>query len=333
MNVDEDKIDIPTNYTKVRKGGKSVDSDHMLTEIGLALNIFPTKPTRNIIYNFKSEQGRKTFNEIKSDTKDFTDCFNSMEPLQNQSDKWRMVLKSYCDEAFPKIRVRTKKLKRSKADPLIEKRNKLRLKLMKSNQKEEDDESLKHIEGEISEILAQEGRNKAYQFKQFSAENGSVNVSEMWSLKKRLWPKQKETIQTGKINHKGKLVTSPGDIKALLHKEFNERLRARPEHPNMKEVFEAKKKGFEQKILEAKLNKTPDWNMSHLEAFLTKVGHNKAQDPEGINRSIFHSKCIGSNLKESLLVLSNKIKNRGEVPEFMKTAVISTIPKKGSNFM
>ena len=113
-----------------------------------------------------------------------------------------MVLKSYCDKSFPKIRVRTKKLRRSKADPLIEKRNKLRLKLMKSNKKEEDDESLKHIKGEISDILAQESRNKAYQFKQFSADNGSVNVSDMWSLKKRLWPKQKETIQTGKINHK-----------------------------------------------------------------------------------------------------------------------------------
>ena len=38
-------------------------------------------------------------------------------------------------------------------------------------------------------------------------------------------------------------------------------------------------------------------------------------------------------MKESLLILFNKIKNRGEVPEFMKTAVISTIPKKGSKFL
>ena len=63
----------------------------------------------------------------------------------------------------------------------------------------------------------------------------------MWILKKRLWPKKNETIQTGKINHKGKLVTSPEDIKSLMYKEYNECLRPRPEHPMMKEIFEEKK--------------------------------------------------------------------------------------------
>ena len=101
----------------------------------------------------------------------------------------------------------------------------------------------------------------------------------------------------------------------------------------MKEIFEEKRKAFEFKLKEAKLNKTPDWNMSQLEAVLKKVGRNKAQDPDGFNRSIFHIKCIGINLKESLLVLFNTIKNKGEVPSFMKTAVISIIPKKGSKFL
>ena len=73
--------------------------------------------------------------------------------------------------------------------------------------------------------------------------------------------------------------------------------------------------------------------MSQLESVLTKIGHNKAQDPYGVNRSISHIKCKGNNLKEALLILFNKIKNQGEVPAFMKTAVISTIPKKGSKFL
>ena len=154
----------------------------------------------------------------------------------------------------------------------------------------------------------EEGRNKAHQFKKFSAENGSVSVGEMWSLKKRLWPKKKETIQTGKINHQGVLVTSPEDIKSLIYKEYNERLRARPQHPNMKEIFEAKNKAFESKIAEAKSVKTPDWTMSQLNEVLENVCKNKAQDPEGLNRLIFHTNYIGSNLKESLLVLFNKIK-------------------------
>ena len=93
--------------------------------------------------------------------------------------------------------------------------------------------------------MAKEGRDKAYQFKKFSAKNGSASVSDMWILKKRLWPEKNVTIQTGTINHQGKLVTSPEDIKSLLYKEYNEHLRARPEHPKMKEVFEAKKKAIE----------------------------------------------------------------------------------------
>ena len=333
MNVDEDRLNIPTNYTQVRKGNKAVDSDHMLLEMNLDLKFLPTKPTRNIVYNFKSEQGRQIFKELTTSTRDFTECFTSMQPLQIQSDKWKLTLKSYCDKAFPKVRVRTRKLKRSEADRLIEKRNKMKLKQVMANTEGDNDDSLKHIEEEISEILAKEGRDKAYQFKKFSAENGSTSVSDMWILKKRLWPKKNVTIQTGKINHQGKLVTSPEDIKSLLYKEYNERLRARPEHPKMKEIFEAKKKAFESKILEAKLNKTQDWTMSQLESVLTKIGHNKAQDPYGVNRSIFHINCIGNNLKESLLILFNKIKNQGEVPAFMKTAVISTIPKKGSKFL
>ena len=83
----------------------------------------------------------------------------------------------------------------------------------------EDENKLKLIEEDIADILMEEGKNKAHQFKKFSAENGSVSVGEMWSLKKRLWPKKKETIQTGKINHQGVLVTSPEDIKSLLYKE------------------------------------------------------------------------------------------------------------------
>ena len=82
----------------------------------------------------------------------------------------------------------------------------------------EDENKLKLIEEDIADILMEEGKNKAHRFNKFSAENGSVSVGEMWSLKKRLWPKKKETIQMGNLNHQGVLVTSPEDIKSLLYK-------------------------------------------------------------------------------------------------------------------
>ena len=63
-------------------------------------------------------------------------------------------MKSYCEKAFPKVRIRTRKLKRSKADSQIEKRNKMKIKLIKPSTEEVNDDSLEKIEEEIAEILA-----------------------------------------------------------------------------------------------------------------------------------------------------------------------------------
>ena len=61
MHIDEDKQDVPTNYTQVKKGGKAVDSDQVPLHINLNFKIIPTRPTRIMLYNFKNEQGRDTF--------------------------------------------------------------------------------------------------------------------------------------------------------------------------------------------------------------------------------------------------------------------------------
>ena len=58
----------------------------------------------------------------------------------------------------------------------------------------------------------------------------------------------------------------------------------------------------------------------------------KSRDPDSISRAIFHPSVIGDNLKESLLIMFNKLKQCGEIPIFMKKAIISPIPKKGSQF-
>ena len=84
---------------------------------------------------------------------------------------------------------------------------------------------------------------------------------------------------------------------------------------------------------EAEANKSPNWNMAELEEVLDEIKKNKACDSTGLNRSIFHSKCIGSNLKKSLLIMFNKIKEVGKLPLFMKKATISPILKAGSKLV
>ena len=69
--------------------------------------------------------------------------------------------------------------------------------------------------------------------------------------------------------------------------------------------------------------------MQELEKVLQGFCSGKARDPSGISREIFQLSMIGSDLKNSLLVLCNEVKNQGKIPEFMLKMTISTIPKKG----
>ena len=283
MEIDEDKNHIPTNYTQVRKGGKATDSDHVPLELFLNVKILPTKPTRKVMYNFKNELGRQLFKNLTSETNQFTKCFDSVQPLQKQCDQWKITLDSYCKQAFPVIRLRQKKPTFSAADKLIKIRNVLKKKHEDGITNKEDEVTLLDLEINIADIIAKEEISKAYSFKKFCAENGSVSVKEMWNLRKKIWPKNQESIPTGKLNHTGKLVTGPQEIKTLLHKEYKERLRPRPTHPNLSHLNEIKNKSFEAKLKEAKKNKSPDWTMSELDVVLKDINKNKSRDPQGIN--------------------------------------------------
>ena len=212
MNIDEEKQDIPTNYTQVRKGGKSVDSDHVPLHINLNFKIIPTRPTRIIFYNFKNEQGRDTFRNLTSCTNSFSKCFESMQSLQVQCETWKHTLMSYCKKAFPKIRVR-RKTKPSAADTLVKERNLLKKKQDDKKSNNIEDLKLIELEEKIADILAEEEMSKINQLKKFSAIYGSICVSEMWKTKKSLWPKKSQSIPAGKIDHKGKLLTGPEDKK------------------------------------------------------------------------------------------------------------------------
>ena len=73
--------------------------------------------------------------------------------------------------------------------------------------------------------------------------------------------------------------------------------------------------------------------MQDINKVLGYIRQNKSRDPDGLNRIIFHLKNIGLNLKESILIMFNKLKNQGIIPNFMKKATISTIPKSGSKLV
>ena len=330
MIIDNQKSYAITNYRGTKRGRRAVDSDHVTLMLNLNLNVLPQKQQRAEMLDFKNINGRAIFKRKTTETNDFTDCFESMSPLLEQCENWFDTLKAYCKKSYPMIRIRSKHMKNSSADNLITRRNELKQHIEdgKSNKEEE----LHKLEVEIATIIEKEETNKAKLFTKFCNESSSINITEMWKLKKTIWPNKKESLPTGKLNNKGRIVTDSEELKELYLNEFKERLRSRPSHPEFKEIHDLKDSIFQLTIEKAKSILSNDWTMQDLEIVLKEIKKGKSRDSEGISRDIFHTSIIGNNLKLSLLIMFNKLKQEGKIPVFMKKAIISPIPKKGSQF-
>ena len=95
--------------------------------------------------------------------------------------------------------------------------------------------------------------------------------------------------------------------------------------------FSAKrrKKVFNYKLSIALQNKSPDWTMPQLDKLLTNLKNNLSRDHQGYINKIFKPAAIGKDLKLSLLIMFNKIKQSQLLPFFMLQSNITTIPKYG----
>ena len=91
-----------------------------------------------------------------------------------------------------------------------------------------------------------------------------------------------------------------------------------------------KKRIFEMKLKLASNNKSKLWTMSELEVVLKNLKNNKSRDPEGFINEIFKTDVIGTDMKNSLLIMFNTLKEEQLIPRFMNKTNITTIPKKGS---
>ena len=151
MIIDEEKKHILTNYKTAKTGSKATDSDHFTEYMDVNLEIISEKPVRREIFQFKNEASLEKFNDITSNTSQFTNCFKSNLPLSEQVLNWRKVLKSHCQTAFKKIRInekkRTKGLKKEMS-MLIDQRNEL----LRMNSPK-DEEKIKNIERTIAVYL------------------------------------------------------------------------------------------------------------------------------------------------------------------------------------
>ena len=106
MVIDEDRKFILTNYNKyvpkkaVRRkcakrarngaykhnqsGFKATDSDHFTQYMDVTLEVITEKPERKEIFNFKHKESQVNFKKNTSNTKEFSECFESDLPILEQ---------------------------------------------------------------------------------------------------------------------------------------------------------------------------------------------------------------------------------------------------------
>ena len=326
MVVDESKNFILTNYKNVVTCGKACDSDHATEFMDVDLNIIAEKPERKEIYNYKDIDAQMMFKNLSTETKEFSNSFNNNLDVLQQVENWRNVLFSHIRKSFQKIRIKKKNIKplNRSISKLIDRRNRL-INL------EADNIQIQHLNEEIAEFEAEENRSKIIKhFKSYSDDPEGINLQQMWKTLKKISPNSTTALPTAKKNHKGRIVSAPGELKKLLAKEYKERLRNRPRRPDLSSLDERRNEIFERKIKIAEAKESREWKMEDLDQALKDLKNNKSRDHDGLLNEIFKHAVIGDDLKLSMFMMYKKLKKEKLIPEFMTYSNITTVPKKGS---
>ena len=259
-------------------------------------------------------------------------CNIDFEPsFEKQSTRWREILERYFRKCFKKVRITNKlKGKNKEINILMEKRRDLKKKLVLN---EEEEEKLKELEVTIAIKCEEMNKKKVVDNFKDLEHQGDINNQGIWKIKNKYFPKIKPSLPTGKRNLKQQLITHPEEIKKLYLETFKFRLRQRPAQPGFENILMEQKELFDLRLELAKHEKTQPWVIEDLEEALKSLKTGKCRDPEGIIREIFMKDSIGEDLKYSLLMLCNKVKETRQLPEFMQKTNICAIYKGRGDFL
>ena len=126
----------------------------------------------------------------------------------------------------------------------------------------------------------------------------------------------------------GNLLTSEDKIQDAAVLTYTERLKNRPMKDNLNHIREAKEVLCEKLLKVAKENKTPPWEMKHLEKVLKELKKGKSRDPLGYCNELFSPEVAGDDLKMAIIKMMNRIKLEQIFPECLELCNISSIWKR-----
>ena len=196
------------------------------------------------------------------------------------------------------------------------------------NENDELQDSLEKIEIEVCDLVSEKNYEKVVEnFKLLGNKSGQMQQQGIWSIKRKLFPKNKESLPFAKKDCDGKLITSQHLMKSLYLDTFLHRLRHRPMNKDYIKLKNLKELLFKRRLEYAMKKKSKPWNMNQLIKVLKSLKNNKSRDPHGMVNELFKPGVIGDDLLKSVLMLFNKIKATLTVPKFMEFCNIVGIYK------
>ena len=327
--VSKMKIDEVGQYalTKYRKG-TIVKADHNMLKLEINLTFHDEKKhERTEVFNLRNKMCQDDFKEKTSNTDQFTKCFESEETIDIQFKKWHRRLLKALHTSFRKIRIQDRgEKKKSKMDVIMDKKKVI---LKKGNLNYKDIQEINKLDEELTVECSDKEFEKVTKIcGTFETNSGVTNVTNIWRQFKKAYPKITKPLPTGVKNVEGKIITNPEEKKKVILEHFRHRMRKRPSKDEVKNILISSDLLFDKRVTVAKSVKSPPFEMAELESTLKSLKLGKSRDPENLVRDIFKEGVIGSNLKMSLLLMVNKIKEETTVPECMQRANITMLHKK-----
>ena len=332
MKID-DKREYPLcNFYQAKKNKRIIESDHNSIIANFDISIQKQKPERIEMFNLRNTNCLELFTKETQENTYLVKCLENGLPLEKQSKDWLKIFKSILYKCFRKIRVVDKEQHETN---LVRERLKLKSKVKKPDISEEMkieiNDKIAEIEDKIgNEIAEKHHREIVESIKALGGDSRNLNGSartHLWKMLKNKIPKNAPTVPVGKKDSFGNMITNYEGLKNLYLNTYIQRLRNRPIKPELQEIRKLKEDLFSMRFELAKLDKSEPWTMEDLEDALNKLKDGKARDPNGWTNELFTNKVAGKYLKISMLMILNKIKIEKYIPEFIKSADITTIYK------
>ena len=333
MKIDEKKQFKLINLAQLKRNNKFIETDHNSLVLDLKINGQHFKMKREEMFNLRNKASQEAFFKETQQNQELLKCFDGKSSFENKSKKWKSNVDRILQKCFRRVRI-IKKKKETKTEQLLLKRVKYKNDLKSSTIKEEMKmkirQRIKQIEDDIGDEVAYNNFKDVVETIKELGEDVNMNGSgrrKLWDLLKKKFPKTLNVVPVGKIDSRGSLVTKHEDLKHLYLKTYENRMRNRPIKENLVDIKDMKNELFNIRLKIATNKKSKAWDMKDLETALRALKKDKARDPHGWINELFMDGVAGHNLKLSMLHMFNTMKEKHQIPEFVRCADISTIYK------